>query len=100
MRTTTKRKPDPIPTLALPDIIFAQAGAFSNGIVSIMAETPLSTLKRNVSSPVAGSPVRAPSRFLLPKIKSMPGTSIGSGPTPTRISCWLEDYDSKLRSTL
>src|SRR5215468_7388242 len=50
-----------------------------------MADTPLSALKRSVESPVAGSPVNAPSSLRLPNMRSMAETSIGSGPTPRTI---------------
>src|ERR1700757_4213596 len=50
-----------------------------------MADTPLSALKRSVSSPVAGFPVKAPSSLRPPNMRSTPETSIGSGPTPRTI---------------
>ncbi len=47
-----------------------------------MADTPLSTLKRSVASPVAGSPVKEPWRLRSPKTKSLLEVRI-SGPTPS-----------------
>jgi hypothetical protein len=69
---------------ALPAIILAYAsGAFSRGIVSIMAATPVSALNLSVASPVAGSPVRAPSIERFPNSRSVVETSTGSEEAPS-----------------
>jgi hypothetical protein len=48
-----------------------------------MAAMPASALNFSVASPVAGSPVIAPSIERLPSIKSDDETSIGSGDAPS-----------------
>jgi hypothetical protein len=54
-------------------------------MVSIIGLTPASELNFSVASPVAGSPVSAPSMDRLPKIRAEDDSSIGSGATPTAI---------------
>jgi len=72
---------------AAPDIMRRYASsAFSNGRVSIMGRTSVSTLKSRVSWVSIALPVRLPMTDRPPKISGTPLTGIGSPDTPTTTS--------------
>src|SRR5271155_2080262 len=72
---------------ASPDIMRRYASsALSNGRVSIMGRTSVSTLKSRVSWVSIALPVRLPMTERPPKISGTPLTGIGSPETPTTTS--------------